>query len=75
MSPERTQLTAADITFETRGLTPEEVGAVSAVLISAASEQRHVASGDAGAPASTWMRNRRPMRTPLEHGPGAWRSF
>ncbi|WP_025155574.1 acyl-CoA carboxylase epsilon subunit [Leifsonia aquatica] len=71
-----TELDPSQIRFVTRGVTAEEIAAVTAVLTAAAAEQaaaaaaaRPVAGPDA------WVRSQRRLRTPLNPGPGAWRSF
>jgi hypothetical protein len=70
------ELDPSQIRFVTRGVTPEEIAAVTAVLTAAAAEQaaaerdaRPVAGPDA------WARSQRRLRSPLTPGPGAWRSF
>ncbi|HEV7186015.1 MAG: acyl-CoA carboxylase epsilon subunit [Actinomycetales bacterium] len=69
-------LSADQLQFVTRGVTPEEVAAVTAVIAAAAAEQeaadraeRAVAGPDA------WERSQRALRRPLHPGAGAWRSF
>ncbi|MGJ4846400.1 MULTISPECIES: acyl-CoA carboxylase epsilon subunit [unclassified Leifsonia] len=64
------------IRFVTRGVTPEEVAAVTAVLTAAIAEAE-AAARDARPPAGpdAWARSQRALRTPLTPGPGAWRSF
>ncbi|UAJ80538.1 hypothetical protein IT072_05800 [Leifsonia sp. ZF2019] len=69
-------LDPSQIRFITRGVTAEEVAAVTAVLTAAAAEQA-AAARDAR-PATgpdAWGRSQRSLRTPLSPGPGAWRSF
>ncbi len=75
VNPAKPALTAADIVFETADLTPEEVAAVSALLVSAVAEQRSAEEASGEMPMSAWMRSRRPVRTSLPHGPGAWHSI
>ncbi len=69
-------LDPSQIRFVTRGVTPEEVAAVTAVLTAAAAEQA-AAAKDARPQAGpdAWQRSSRSLRTPLVPGPGAWRSF
>lgn len=67
---------AENIRFVTRGVTPEEVAAVTAVLTAAVAEAQAAAQDarpESGADA--WARSQRALRTPLSPGSGAWRSF
>lgn len=69
-------LDASQIRFVTRGVTPEEIAAITAVLTAAEAEQ--AAATEAARPsvaADGWERSRRRLREPLDPGPGAWRSF
>ena len=69
-------LDPSQIRFVTRGVTPEEVAAVTAVLAAAAAEQ--AAAVDEARPAAgpdAWERSRRSLRQELRPGPGQWRSF
>ncbi|OJX78931.1 acyl-CoA carboxylase subunit epsilon [Leifsonia sp. 71-9] len=70
------ELDPSQIRFVTRGVTPEEIAAVTAVLTAAAAEQA-AAANDArpAAVPDAWARSQRQLRTPLAPGPGAWRSF
>ena len=63
------------IAFVTRGVTPHEVAAVTAVLSAAIAEQAadHAVHGRRGP--SAWERTQRPLRSPLAPGDGAWRGF
>jgi hypothetical protein len=69
-------LDPSELRFVTRGVTPEEIAAVTAVLTAAAAEQAaaekeaHPVSGPDG-----WARSQRPLRSELRPGSGAWRSF
>ena len=74
MTNQREPLTASDIVFSTRSVTPAETAAVSAVLTAAIAE---AASAELAAPAhpSAWQRSQRRLRSPLPHGTGAWRTF
>jgi len=70
------ELDPSQIRFVTRGVTPEEIAAVTAVLTAAAAEQ--AASARDARPSrgpDAWARSQRRLRTPLNPGPGAWRSF
>jgi hypothetical protein len=74
-TPHRAQLEASDIVFETRLVTPEEVAAVSAVIVSAAREQAStLAEGETSGP-DAWQKSQRTLRRPLVPGAGAWRGF
>ncbi|MDQ1584433.1 MAG: hypothetical protein QOF36_2487 [Microbacteriaceae bacterium] len=74
-TPQREQLEASDIVFETRMVTPEEIAAVSAVVVSAAREQASaLADGEPGGP-DGWHQSQRTLRRPLVPGAGAWRGF
>ena len=69
-------LDASDIRFVTRGVTAEEIAAVTAVLTAAAAEQ--AAATQAARPSAApdgWARTQRGLRTPIQPGAGAWRSF
>lgn len=63
---------APDIRIVSKGATPLEIAAVTAVLTATLEELSAAQSAEA-APESAWMRTRRPLRKPLERGPGAWR--
>ena len=67
---------AENIRIVTRGVTPEEVAAVTAVLTAAMAEAE-AAARDARPETGpdAWTRSQRVMRTPLTPGVGAWRSF
>ncbi|WP_348786804.1 acyl-CoA carboxylase epsilon subunit [Leifsonia sp. NPDC080035] len=69
-------LDPSQIRFVTRGVTPEEIAAVTAVLTAAAAEQA-AAARDARPQVGpdAWERSRRQLRTPIHPGPGMWRSF
>lgn len=69
-------LDAENIRILSGGVTPEEVAAVTAVLTAAIAEAE-AASRDArpAAGPDAWARTQRALRTPLQPGPGAWRSF
>lgn len=66
---------ALDLLVVSRGATPHEVAAVTAVLRGVLEEE--AAHREASRPKhpSAWQRSRRPMRTPLTPGPGRWRGF
>jgi hypothetical protein len=69
-------LDPSQIRFVTRGVTPEEIAAVTAVLTAAAAEQ--AAAAEEARPQAgpdAWERSRRQLRGPLHPGPGMWRSF
>ena len=71
-----TNLEPEQIQFVTRGVTPEEIAAVTAVLTAAAAEQQaasRAARSTTGPDA--WERSQRALRQPLQPGTGAWRSF
>ncbi|WP_374007786.1 acyl-CoA carboxylase epsilon subunit [Leifsonia sp. LS-T14] len=69
-------LDPSQLRFVTRGVTAEEVAAVTAVLAAAAAEQ---AAADAEARTEqgpdAWARTQRALRPELRPGAGAWRSF
>ncbi|KRC52208.1 hypothetical protein ASE16_03975 [Leifsonia sp. Root227] len=67
---------AENIRIVTRGVTPEEVAAVTAVLTAAMAEAE-AAARDARPETGpdAWARSQRSLRTPLTPGVGAWRSF
>jgi ethanolamine ammonia-lyase large subunit len=64
-----------DITFVTRGVTPSEVAAVTAVLSAAIAEQAADRAVRTRRGRSAWEHSQRSLRTPLAPGEGAWRSF
>ncbi|MDN4614399.1 acyl-CoA carboxylase subunit epsilon [Leifsonia sp. F6_8S_P_1B] len=69
-------LDPSQLRFLTRGVTPEEIAAVTAVLTAAAAEA--AAAARAARPQhgqDAWARSQRQLRQPLTPGPGAWRSF
>lgn len=69
-------LDPSQIRFVSRGITAEEIAAVTAVLTAAAAEQ--AANSNDARPSTgqdAWARSQRHLRTPLDPGPGAWRSF
>jgi hypothetical protein len=64
---------AADIRFVTKGLSPEEIAAVTAVLTAALQQQSRAAGRRVAAPRqSEWSRSTRGLRRPLR---GGWRGF
>jgi hypothetical protein len=73
---EREGLSADQIQFVTRGVTPEEIAAVTAVLTAAASEQ-HAAESAERTPDGPdgWARSQRRLREAVHPATGAWRSF
>ncbi len=69
-------LDPSQLRFVTRGVTAEEIAAVTAVLTAAAAEQAAAADTSRPAPATdAWARSQRNLRSTLQPGPGAWRSF
>jgi hypothetical protein len=70
--PHARTLDAGDIVFETSAVTPEEVAAVTAVLVSAAGENADAARISPTQGPDGWARSRRALRVPIEPGPGQW---
>jgi len=69
-------LDPSQLRFLTRGVTPEEVAAVTAVLAAAAAEQAAAAKeAQAEQGPDAWARTQRALRGELRPGTGAWRSF
>lgn len=68
-------MTAPDIRIVSKGATPEDVAAVTAVLHAALAELAEEQSAADGPVTSAWERSQRPMRRPLTPGPGQWRGF
>ncbi|GAA2058437.1 acyl-CoA carboxylase epsilon subunit [Leifsonia soli] len=69
-------LDPSQLRFLTRGVTAQEIAAVTAVLTAAAAEQ--AAAGKAlraEAGPDAWARTQRGLRGELRPGAGAWRSF
>ena len=64
-----------DITFVTRGITPDEIAAVTAVLTGALAEQAADHDVRTRRGPSAWERSQRTLRTPLTPGYGVWRGF
>ncbi|MFP3464408.1 acyl-CoA carboxylase epsilon subunit [Leifsonia sp. SIMBA_070] len=74
--PNGPALDPSQLRFLTRGVTPEEVAAVTAVLAAAAAEQAAAAKkARTSQHPDAWARTQRALRTELRPGPGAWRSF
>ncbi|QNE35107.1 acyl-CoA carboxylase epsilon subunit [Leifsonia shinshuensis] len=69
-------LDPSQLRFLTKGVTPEEIAAVTAVLATAAAEAA-AAARDARPQRGPdgWERSQRGLRKPLTPGPGVWRSF
>ncbi|MDP3208102.1 MAG: acyl-CoA carboxylase subunit epsilon [Rhodoglobus sp.] len=65
----------SELRIVSRGVTPEEIAAVSAVITGALEELAAAQSVEDSAPISAWQTNQRPIRRVLTPGPGAWRSF
>ncbi len=66
---------AGDITFVTRGVTADEVAAVTAVLTAAIAERAADGAVRSRRGPSAWERSQRALRTPLTPGDDAWRGF
>jgi hypothetical protein len=64
-----------DLRIVSKGATPEELAAVTAVLQGALDELAAANGVDAAPVVSAWQRSQRPIRTTLVPAPGAWRSF
>ena len=62
---------AVDLRILTRGVTPEEAAAVTAVLVAAVAEEAEHATAEKPA-RSEWSNPRRALRRPVEVGPGSW---
>ena len=60
-----------DLRILSRGITPEEAAAVTAVLVAAVAEEAEHAAVDKPVP-SEWASPRRALRRPIEVGPGRW---
>ncbi|WP_431279714.1 acyl-CoA carboxylase epsilon subunit [Leifsonia poae] len=73
---EQPELSAEQIQFVTRGVTPEEIAAVTAVLTAAAAEQQAAAAEQqASEGVDGWSRTQRALREPVHPEAGSWRSF
>jgi hypothetical protein len=66
---------SSQIVFHTKGLSEDEIAAVTAVLTAALQEQTAQREPAADAPRSVWARSQRNLRAPLARGEGAWRSW
>ena len=64
-----------DLIVLTPGVTPQEVAAVTAVLVAAIAEQKGATTENPGRIPDAWERSRRSLRSPLTPGIGAWRAF
>lgn len=74
-APDAAAFDPSEVTFVTRGVTPTEAAAVTAVLRGLLREETdHMLSTPDRAP-SAWQRSQRSIRTPLTPGSGRWRSF
>ena len=74
--PRGSALDPSQLRFLTRGVTAEEVAAVTAVLAAAAAEQAAAAKeAQAEHGPDAWARTQRALRGELRPGAGAWRSF
>lgn len=67
-------MTGLDLRIVSPNATSTEIAAVTAVL-TAAVEELSAQNQDERPTESQWQRTRRPLRGPLQPGPGAWRSF
>ena len=72
---ESTDALPPSIRILTPGLSAEEIAAVTAVIEAAVEEELEALHDDVHIGPSAWERSRRSLRTPLQTGPGAWRSF
>lgn len=59
----------------TRGVTVEELAAVTAVIEAAVDEEFDELHSDVRVDPSAWERSQRQLREPVHPGPGAWRGF
>ena len=69
------EMDASQIVFHTRGLSEDEIAAVTAVLTAALREQTAQVGPTMDAHPSAWQRSARALRGPLERGDGAWGSW
>jgi hypothetical protein len=67
-------LDVGDIIIQSRNVTPEEVAAVTAVLVTAVGEQ---AASERLPPAGpdAWAASQRGLRQPIHPGPGRWQRY
>jgi len=74
---ESTDNTASEpaIRVLSRGLSAEEIAAVTAVVDAAVESELDELHGEVHIEPSAWERSQRALRTPLQPGAGAWRSF
>jgi len=66
---------ASPIQFVTRGVTPTEVAAVTAVLNAMLAEQAEHLRKRPEPVRSRWAERERLVRAPIRPGPGNWRNF
>ena len=64
-----------EFTVVSRGSTPEDTAAVTAVLRAALEEHALELEAQHSPVPSAWLRGRRPLRSPIAPGPGRWRGF
>lgn len=69
------EVDASQLVFHTKGLSEDEIAAVTAVLTSALREQAAAQQPTPDADTNGWQRSQRGLRQPLVRGPGAWRSW
>lgn len=67
--------TPVDLRIVSKGASPEEIAAVTAVLRGALDELAEELAVESGPRVSAWQRSQRAMRSTLHPGAGAWRSF
>ncbi|TFC44970.1 hypothetical protein E3T26_03480 [Cryobacterium sp. TMT1-21] len=66
---------AAEMRFLTRGVTPHEAAALSAVLHGLMREENDSLRQAPARGQSAWQRSQRGIRTPMVPGDGRWRGF
>jgi hypothetical protein len=70
-----TDAAAAGIRIVSGDPTDAEIAAVTAVITATLQELADDGLRDAPEPVSAWQRSRRPVRSPITRGAGAWRGF
>lgn len=74
-SPDSPGFDTSQVTFVTRGVTPTEIAAVTAVLRGLLQEESDQLRSALPAPRSAWQVSQRSVRAPLVPGAGRWRGF
>ena len=75
MSPAEPDTDALGLRIISKGVSVEEIAAVTAVITASLDELASTMAVDAAAPTSAWQRSQRSVRSTLVPGAGNWRNF